>query len=136
MLFQPEQKPTNEPLPIGLPSATILQNPMLYVRLFSQLISIIVCQSTIKKPCTNLDCQNKKLVCQATKIMNQINYNNQIIDFDKSEIPDSHVEINVCLEEGKHTRISISSHEFILKMISWAKEISEQEGFVSYSVGK
>jgi 3'-phosphoadenosine 5'-phosphosulfate sulfotransferase (PAPS reductase)/FAD synthetase len=29
MLFQPEQKPTNEPLLIGLPSATILQNPLL-----------------------------------------------------------------------------------------------------------
>jgi hypothetical protein len=31
MLFQPEQKPTNELLPIGLSSATILQNPMLPV---------------------------------------------------------------------------------------------------------
>ena len=70
------------------------------------------------------------------KRINQINYNNQVIDFEKSEIPDSHVVINVCLGEGTLTRISISSHEFILKMISWGNELSRQQGMISYSVGK
>jgi hypothetical protein len=65
--------------------------------------------------------------------MNQINYNNQVIDFDKPIIPDGHVLINVCLEEGKPTSISISSYEFIKKMISWGSELATQEGTVPLS---
>jgi hypothetical protein len=65
--------------------------------------------------------------------MNQINYNNQVIDFENSETPDGHVLINVCLEDGKQTSISICSHSFILKMISWGNEIATQEGTVLLS---